>query len=89
MGSDKSSCGKFFRMSRNPLIEAIHEARYDLQTCAEKDKPVARRRLYNLLDQAASRANPPVPAERVLDLLHEDYKQFCRMKRQQSWSKLK
>lgn len=28
-------------MSRNPLIEAIHEARYDLQTCAEKDKPAA------------------------------------------------
>ena len=69
-------------MSRNPLIEAIHEARYDLQTCAETAKPAARRRLYNLLDQAASRANPSVLAERVLDLLHDDYRQFCRTKRQ-------
>jgi hypothetical protein len=36
-------------MSRNPLIKAIHEARYDLQTCAEKDKPAARQKLYDLL----------------------------------------
>lgn len=46
-------------MSRNPLLEAIHEARYDLQTCAEKDKPAAREKLYVLLQQAASRIHPP------------------------------
>jgi hypothetical protein len=28
-------------MSRNPLIEAIHEARYDLQTCAERRRPIS------------------------------------------------
>jgi len=54
-------------MSRNPLIEAIHEARYDLQTCAEKDKPGARAKLYTLLHEAASRANPPVRPDDVLD----------------------
>lgn len=75
-------------MSRNPLIEAIHEARYDLQTCAEKDKPAARQKLYDLLGQAASRTNPPARPDEVLDALHDDYKEFRRMKRQQEWPKL-
>lgn len=35
-------------MSRNPLIEAIHEARYELQTCAEKDQSAAREKLHKL-----------------------------------------
>ncbi len=35
-------------MSHNPRIEAIHEARYDLEMCAEKDKPAARAKLYSL-----------------------------------------
>jgi hypothetical protein len=75
-------------MSRNPLIEAIHEARYHLQTCAEIEKPEARKQLYALLDQAAARAHPPARPEAVLDLLHDDYKEFRRMKRKQEWSKL-
>ena len=41
-------------MSRNPLLEAIHEARYDLQTCAEKDNAAAREKLYVLLQQELS-----------------------------------
>ena len=75
-------------MSRNPQIEAIHEARYHLQTCAEKDKPVARRQLYDLLDQAAVKASPPVRPVEVLDALYDDYKEFCRMKRKEEWAKL-
>ena len=75
-------------MSRNPLIEAVHEARYDLQTCAEKDKPAARKKLDHLLDEAARRANPPVGPEDVLDALYDDYKEFRRMKRRQEWPKL-
>ena len=75
-------------MSRNPLIEAIHEARYDLQTCAEKDKSAAREKLYDLLQQAASRTHPPTRPEDVLDALYEDYKEFRRVKRRQEWPKL-
>ena len=75
-------------MSRNPLIEAIHEARYDLQTCAEKDKPAARQKLFDLLGQAAVSANPPARPEDVLDALYDDYKEFRRMKRKQEWPKL-
>ena len=75
-------------MSRNPQIEAIHEARYHLQTCAEKDKPAARARLYDLLNQAAVKSNLPVRPEEVLDALYDDYKEFCRMKRKEEWAKL-
>ena len=75
-------------MSRNPLIEAIHEARYDLQTCAEEDKPAARKKLYDLLDQAASRVHPPVRARDILDILYDDFKEFRRMKRRDQWPKL-
>ena len=75
-------------MSRNSLIEAIHEARYDLQTCAEKDKPSARKRLYDLLALAASRADRPVRPDALLDALFDDYKEFRRMKKRQEWPKL-
>ncbi len=75
-------------MSRNPLIEAIHEARYDLQTCAEKDKPAARKKLYDLLERAALKRNPPARPDDILDALFEDYKEFRRMKRRQEWPKL-
>ena len=75
-------------MSRNPLIEAIHEARYDLQTCAEKDKPTAREKLYDLLERAALKRNPPTRPDDILDALFEDYKEFRRMKRRQEWPKL-
>jgi protein involved in polysaccharide export with SLBB domain len=75
-------------MSRNPLIEAIHEARYDLQTSAEKDKPAAREKLYDLLHRAASKANPPARPEDILDAPFDDYREFRKMKRQQEWPRL-
>jgi hypothetical protein len=75
-------------MSRNPHIEAIHEARYQLQTCAEKERPAARQHLRALLERAAARANPPVQPRDLLDALYDDYKEFRRMKRKQEWPTL-
>lgn len=75
-------------MSRNPQIEAIHEARYHLQTCVEKDRPSARKKLYDLLLPVAAKVGPPACADDVLDALYDDYKEFCRMKRKQAWPKL-
>jgi hypothetical protein len=75
-------------MSRNPQIEAVHEARYRLQTCAEHEKPAAREKLYDLLVQAGTKVSPPVRPDEVLDALYDDYKEFCRMKRKQEWPKL-
>jgi len=37
-------------MSRNPKIEAIHEARYNLQTAARSEKADCRQKLDALLD---------------------------------------
>jgi len=45
-------------MSRNPLIEAIHEARYDLETGAPAQKTELRRKLDELIAQAAARCVP-------------------------------
>ncbi len=36
-------------MSRNPLIEAIHEARYDLETCARQERAARQKKLEDLL----------------------------------------
>ena len=75
-------------MSRNPLIEAIHGARYDLQTCAEKDKPTARKRLYDLLESSAGRASSSLRVNDILDALYDDYKEYRKMKMRQEWPKL-
>lgn len=75
-------------MSRNPEIEAIHEARYQLQTCAEEEKPAVRQQLRALLERAAAKVSPPVQPDDLLDALYDDYKEFRRMKRRQEWPKL-
>jgi hypothetical protein len=41
-------------MSRNPLIEAIHEARYEFETAARSEKAAARARLEKLVSEAIS-----------------------------------
>ena len=44
-------------MSRNPLIEAIHAARYDLETSAAHDQAASRRKLADLVAQAIIQSN--------------------------------
>ena len=75
-------------MSRNPLIEAIHEARYDLETCAADEQATFRKRLDDLVNQALARSKFRVKPRELLDVLYEDYKEFRRMKRRQGWPKL-
>jgi hypothetical protein len=76
-------------MSRNPLIEAIHEARYDLETCAPHQKLELRRKLDELIAQATARSASKPSRHEVLDMLYDDYKEFRRMKRKQEWPKLR
>jgi len=75
-------------MSRNPLIEAIHEARYDLETCAAMDQAALRKRLEELVAQALVQSKSTALPREVLDALYDDYKEFRRMKRRQEWPKL-
>jgi hypothetical protein len=76
-------------MSRNPQVEAIHAARYDLETCAAHDQAAFRRKLDDLVAQAIIQSNSKVASRQVLDILYDDYKEFRRMKRKQEWPKLR
>ena len=75
-------------MSRNPMIEAIHEARYDLETCAPDEQSAFRRRLDDLVTQALARSKSTATPQNLLDALYDDYREFRRMKRRQGWPKL-
>src|SRR5436309_3325551 len=94
-GMNRSRCSaghrfskRFSQMSRNPLIEAIHEARYDLDTCAAQDQAAFRKRLEDLVAQALARTKSSAKPRELLDILYDDYKEFRRLKRRQEWPKL-
>jgi hypothetical protein len=59
-------------MSRNPLIEAIHGARYDLETCARQERGACQRKLDDLLRKALDRAGSNLPSDQLLDALFDD-----------------
>jgi hypothetical protein len=75
-------------MSRNPWIEAIHEARYNLETGSPQDQAALRRKLEDLVAQALLRSQSRVSQRELLDVLYDDYREFRRMKRRQEWPKL-
>jgi hypothetical protein len=75
-------------MSRNPLIEAIHEARYDLETCSPEEQAACRRQLEGLVEQALTQTGAKTSISTVLNALYDDYKEFRRMKRRQEWPRL-
>jgi hypothetical protein len=65
-------------MSRNPLLEAIHEARYELETCARHERAACEHKLNELLGQALNRAGSKASLEQLLDALFDDYREFKR-----------
>jgi hypothetical protein len=75
-------------MSRNPLIEAIHAARYDLEACARHERDSCLRKLNELLRQALDRANSKETPERLLDALFDDYREFKRARKREEWARL-
>ena len=75
-------------MSRNPLIEAIHEARYDLETCARHERSTCQQKLDELLQQALARANSKLTPDHLLDALFDDYREFKRGKKRTEWARL-
>jgi hypothetical protein len=75
-------------MSRNPVLEAIHEARYELETCARRDRAACQRRLDELVRRALERAGSKASPQRLLDALFDDYREFRRGKRRAAWPRL-
>jgi hypothetical protein len=75
-------------MSRNAEIEAIHEARFDLETCAPREAAAARQKLERLVSKAISRSGSNTSVKDLLDALYDDYKELRRGKRQQQWPRV-
>ena len=76
-------------MSRHPLIEAIHEARYDLETCARHERAARQKKLDELLRQSLERSGSKAALEELLDALFDDYREFRRLKRREQWPRLR
>jgi hypothetical protein len=75
-------------MSRNPLIEAIHAARYELESCARTERGAFIRKLNELLRQALDRAGSKETPNLLLDALFDDYREFKRSKKREEWARL-
>jgi hypothetical protein len=75
-------------MSRNPLIEAIHAARYDLESCARHERDGCLRKLNDMLRQALDRAGSKETPDHLLDALFDDYREFKRARKREEWARL-
>jgi hypothetical protein len=75
-------------MARNPLIEAIHGARYNLETCTRNERAECEAKLNQLLRDAIAASNSSVRPEQLLDALFDDYREFKRAKKQEEWAKM-
>lgn len=75
-------------MARHPRIEAIHAARYDLETCARHERAACERKLIALLLQAIEASGSRVSPEALLDALFDDYREFRRTRKREAWPRL-
>ena len=75
-------------MSRNPLVEAIHAARYDLDGCERHERESCLRKLNELLRQALDRAGSKETPDQLLDALFDDYREFKRARKREEWARL-
>ena len=75
-------------MARNPLIEAIHAARYDLETCPRHERAAHETRLEQAVRQALDRSHSKVSPEQLLDALFDDYREFRRARKRQEWARM-
>jgi len=75
-------------MARNPLIEVLHQARYDLETCARHERAACRRKLDQLLREALDLAGSKVTPEQLLEALFDDYREFKRARKREEWARL-
>ena len=76
-------------MSRNPELEALLQTKFDLDTCAEDQLGIHRRRFDELLNQALAKASRPGASREMLEeSLREPYREFRRAKIREDRAKL-
>ena len=68
-------------MSRNPELEALLQAKFNLDYCATDQRDVYLSRFHTLLDQAIAKSSVPgLTRLQVEELLREPYREFRRAK---------
>ena len=76
-------------MSRNPELEGLLQAMYDLETCARIQREACRIRFHELLDQAIARGVAPrLSRPQLEEALRGPYSEFRRAKRLEERAKL-
>ena len=76
-------------MARNPELEAILQARFDLDTCSPNQQTECLRRYHELLDQVIAKSKFKSVTRRELEaLLGEAYHEFKRAKRKEERERL-
>ena len=76
-------------MSRNPELEALLEAKFNLANCARDQREVVRQRFHDLLDQSIAKGViPRLTREQLDELLQEPYREFRRAKLQEQRARL-
>ena len=76
-------------MSRNPELEALLQAKFDLDTCGDDQQSFFRQRFDLLIEQALSKAGRPDLTRAMLEeSLREPYREFRRAKIQEERARL-
>jgi hypothetical protein len=76
-------------MPRNPELEAILQARYDLENCEPSQKTDRRARLNDLIEAAlAKAARKDLSARAFIEITAEPYREFKRSKKQDERKRL-
>jgi len=76
-------------MSRNPELEALLQAKFDLDTASEDQKTALERGYFARLDAIIARAGVPgMTRHQIEELFLEAYREFRRAKRLEERAKL-
>jgi hypothetical protein len=76
-------------MSRNPELEAILQAKFDLDACADEQQESYRRRFNDLVNEALAKAShAEISREMLEESLREPYREFRLAKIREERAKL-
>ena len=76
-------------MARQPELEAILQARYELETCEPSEKTRRRARLEALTEAALAKAKMRSVSHRdLIQILADEYQEFKRAKKKEERARL-
>ena len=76
-------------MSRNPELEAVLQAKFDLDTCSRDQRDLCLKHFHELLDRAIERGTVPgLTRQHLEEFLRDAYREFRRAKRLEERARL-